>query len=170
VVIDVLRREVIAEFQVYVRPEINPVLTEFCTNLTGITQDQVDGGLDFEEALKKAVEFLGEYELTDTNAHKTWAFVTCGDWDLRKMLPQQAQSRNVKLPIMFSQWINVKKSFEKLYKQKPGGMKGMLEILDLPLEGRHHSGIDDCRNIATVVRKILSEGFEFQLNGWNKKK
>lgn len=31
-------------------------------------------------------------------------------------------------------------------------MVGMLEYLNIPLEGRHHSGIDDTRNIAKIGR------------------
>lgn len=41
---------------------------------------------------------------------------------------------------------------------KPFGMKGMLEHLSLELKGRHHSGIDDCRNIAQVVDALIKAG------------
>jgi hypothetical protein len=37
-------------------------------------------------------------------------------------------------------------------------MTGMLRGLGLTLEGRHHSGIDDCRNIANVVRALAQRG------------
>ena len=37
-------------------------------------------------------------------------------------------------------------------------MTGMLRGLGLTLEGRHHSGIDDCRNIANVVRALAVRG------------
>lgn len=37
----------------------------------------------------------------------------------------------------------------------------MLELCGIELEGRHHSGIDDARNIANCVIKCLKEGFEF---------
>ena len=33
-------------------------------------------------------------------------------------------------------------------------MVGMLEYLGLQLEGRHHSGIDDSRNIARILAKL----------------
>ena len=41
------------------------------------------------------------------------------------------------------------------------GMEMMLERCDLKLEGRHHSGIDDSKNIAACVIRLLEEGFEF---------
>jgi inhibitor of KinA sporulation pathway (predicted exonuclease) len=34
-------------------------------------------------------------------------------------------------------------------------MKGALFMLGLPLEGRHHRGIDDARNIAKIAQIIL---------------
>jgi inhibitor of KinA sporulation pathway (predicted exonuclease) len=35
------------------------------------------------------------------------------------------------------------------------GMDKMLDYLKLPLDGHHHSGIDDCRNIAKICRALM---------------
>ena len=43
-IVDTETHEVVDIFQTYVKPTIDPELTEFCTELTGITQEQVDGG------------------------------------------------------------------------------------------------------------------------------
>jgi ERI1 exoribonuclease 3 len=40
-------------------------------------------------------------------------------------------------------------------------MESMLEELELELEGRHHSGIDDSKNIARCVLSLLNIGFSF---------
>jgi len=40
-------------------------------------------------------------------------------------------------------------------------MPDMLDLCGLKLEGRHHSGIDDSRNIAACVIKCLELGFTF---------
>ena len=37
----------------------------------------------------------------------------------------------------------------------------MLELCNIKLEGRHHSGIDDSKNIAACAIRLLEEGFEF---------
>lgn len=42
IVIDVHKREIIDTFSSFVKPTINPHLSEFCTKLTGITQEKVD--------------------------------------------------------------------------------------------------------------------------------
>lgn len=55
-------------------------------------------------------------------------------------------------------WVNVKKAFSRHYgMKKDRGMAGMLKMMKLDLEGRHHSGIDDCKNIARIVEKMRSE-------------
>lgn len=56
---------------------------------------------------------------------------------------------------MYRQWLNVKEPFCSLTKKNPMGMAGMLRTLKLELTGRHHSGIDDCRNIMKIVLCLL---------------
>lgn len=53
--------------------------------------------------------------------------------------------------------------FTTIKKCKPTvrGMTDMLELLELELEGRHHSGIDDCKNLTRVVQKLMQEGYKF---------
>jgi len=41
------------------------------------------------------------------------------------------------------------------------GMEDMLQKCGLKLEGRHHSGIDDAKNIASIVIHMLKSGFKF---------
>ena len=49
VVIDLETLKVIDEFQSFVRPQINPVLTDFCKQLTSIQQAKVDGAGTYVE-------------------------------------------------------------------------------------------------------------------------
>lgn len=37
-------------------------------------------------------------------------------------------------------------------------MPGMLTHLGLALEGRHHSGLDDCKNIARITKELCRLG------------
>ena len=55
-------------------------------------------------------------------------------------------------------------SIKKIKKAKPSisGMEDGLTTLGLKLEGRHHSGIDDARNIAQVALNLMHNGFEFK--------
>ncbi|KAI8852207.1 hypothetical protein BC829DRAFT_460033 [Chytridium lagenaria] len=49
-------------------------------------------------------------------------------------------------------------------------MTNMLTDLKLPLIGRHHSGIDDSRNIAAIARALINEGYVFVATGSKNKK
>ena len=163
-------------FHHYIKPDVNDQLTEFCTDLTGITQEQIDEhGISLMDALQKHKIWLLENNLLydssdDSSDHDaspsvrltpdSFVYLTCGDWDLGTCLPRQLKHLNQKnVPPHFKKWINVKKEFSKLYNKKAYGMTGMLNILDLELEGRHHSGIDDCKNIARICTQMLNDGW-----------
>lgn len=145
------------EFSSFVRPFHNPHLTDFCRELTSITQEDVDGAPYFHEVLKAHENWIDSHGLTELNA----VFVTCGDWDLGTMLP--AQSRVGKKPVeylrpIYTRWLNIKVPFASVAGRKAPGMAGMLRALEIELTGFHHRGIDDCRNIAKILRAlVLSE-------------
>ena len=156
VIVDSKTNTIISEFQRYVKPIHHPKLTKFCTELTGITQNQVDKGCSIEEAIKEYNTWLAENGLIGDN----FIIVTCGNWDLQIMFPRQCKTSNLELSYPFKKWINIKEVFGKFYNiPKVGGMTRMLEHLSLQLEGRHHSGIDDCRNIARIWMTMYKEGF-----------
>jgi len=154
------RNEVQARFHEYVRPTRHPALTEFCTNLTGIEQATVDKADPFHVVFGRYQQWLAENVLLSDPA--TFAFLTCGDWDLKTMLPIQlslSKMDDTSLSSIdtshFQRWINIKTAFGKHYNMKrPGGMASMLKRSRLVLEGKHHSGIDDCENIARIVKKM----------------
>ena len=84
------------QFHEYVRPVAHPTLSPFCTQLTGITQEMVqvvpllaaDLAQDrsaFPEVLGR---FVGWYQGLGLSP-ATAAFLTCGQWDLATMLPNQ---------------------------------------------------------------------------------
>ena len=39
-------------------------------------------------------------------------------------------------------------------------MDGTLKKLKMELEGRHHSGIDDCKNILRIIQRMRSDGWK----------
>ena len=146
----------ISEFHEYVRPVIAPKLSELCTGLTGISQDIVDSADIFENVYQRHYEWLK----ANTDRIDSVCFVTCGHWDLAVQLPKEIMDKHVTTyyPV-YKQYINLKKEFEEWYKVKAGGMVSMLNKLKLTLDGRHHSGIDDTRNIAKILIKMAEDGY-----------
>jgi len=124
--------------------------------LTGIQQDWVNNGISLIDTLGKYNNFLLEKKLfTET---ESFAFVTCGDWDLKTMLPSQCRYLRINRPKYFNRWVNIKQAFSDFYNTSKRDMVGMLEYLIIGLTGRHHSGIDDCRNITKIVQKMIQDG------------
>jgi len=92
-------------------------------------------------------------------------FVTCGDWDLYTMLPSQCDYFKFPRAQYFNHWINIKKSFHKaIGKYANSGMMGMLKELNIRHTGRHHSGVDDCKNIAEILKGLAERGYVFEEN------
>lgn len=88
--------------------------------------------------------------------------VTCGDWDLKTMFPTQLKLSGIKIyPSCFKRWLNIKELFQDFYKTKTSSMIKMLEKLNIELKGRHHSGIDDCKNISSICVRMVKDGFNF---------
>ncbi|KAL3868001.1 hypothetical protein ACJMK2_040841 [Sinanodonta woodiana] len=150
-------------FHHYVEPDVHNKLTSFCIELTGIVQDMVDGKPHLTEVLTMFDKWMQDEGLLKPDT--SFAFVTCGDWDLRKMLPSQCDYLHLPVTSYFKKWINIKKAFAGLTGTFPKGMQDMLTQLSIPHQGRHHSGIDDCKNIANILTTMLRRGYVFKITG-----
>jgi inhibitor of KinA sporulation pathway (predicted exonuclease) len=54
------------------------------------------------------------------------------------------------------QHFNVRKWHKGLYDDQPKSLKQTVESLGLEWLGTHHRGIDDARNVTSIVKEILS--------------
>jgi inhibitor of KinA sporulation pathway (predicted exonuclease) len=41
--------------------------------------------------------------------------------------------------------------------EQKAGMSGALRLMNIPLEGIHHRGVDDARNIAKILYRLLKD-------------
>lgn len=143
-VLDAQTGEISMNQGILVKPQRSKV-SPFCTELTTITQDMLDKqGVYFDQAIEILAE---QYEPEDY----TWA--SYGAYDIN-MLQKQCKKFSVRYP-MGRQHINVKQLFAETKGIKPTGMNGALHILNIPLEGTHHRGVDDAKNIAKILHWCL---------------
>jgi len=134
------------EFGAFVRPVRHPVLTEFCTALTSITQQQVDTAMGFPDVLARLIQWA--------TAYPNHLFSSWGEYD-RKQLARDCSFHRVRYP--FKDHVNLKRLFAKaMGLRKPDGMAPALRRVGLPLQGTHHRGIDDARNIVRLLPYILA--------------
>lgn len=64
--IDLDSLQEIEELDVFVKPAVNPILSNYCVKLTGITNEQIQAeGIALHEALHKFVDFVGKRNTFD---------------------------------------------------------------------------------------------------------
>lgn len=137
--------EIDAEFQQFIQPVRNPHLTAFCTELTTITQKDVEDAPNFIEAMS----LLQEWILSFTK----YTFCSWGNYDKTQFI-QDCKYHHILYPFG-SEHRNIKKEFsEYLGVSKGFGMAQALQHLGIELKGTHHRGIDDARNIAAIYRHM----------------
>lgn len=127
-----------------VRPTRNPVLSDFCTELTGITQEMVDAAPTLPEAIEAMNAWLGD--LPDDFIWCSW-----GNYD-RLHLEAQSQLDGAWPVILARPHLNLKRIWRRTTGQKKkNGLASALAFHDLAFEGSHHRGVDDARNMARVL-------------------
>ncbi|CAL4066074.1 unnamed protein product [Meganyctiphanes norvegica] len=149
------------KFHTFIKPRFHPVLTPFCLNLTTITQEEVDGGVSFPTALKDFETWIEN----EVGLDKKFVFVTCGDWDMKTMLPNQCQTENLQVPPYCRSWLNIKKAYAEMTGEFVKGMMPMIKGLGLTHEGTLHRGLDDCINIANILKFLGERGYKFYVTG-----
>jgi inhibitor of KinA sporulation pathway (predicted exonuclease) len=155
--LDLQMLTVTRQAQIIVRPAETQV-SEFCTELTGWTQQEIDQGITFEQACLRLVK-------EHNSKNRIWA--SWGDYD-RKQFDREVERHNTraksngtaaKLSSPFGpRHLNAKTLF-MLAHNLPDEL-GTTEALALrgkQFQGRHHRGIDDAANIAGLLADVLRQ-------------
>lgn len=135
----------------FVRPLLNPKLSEFCRRLTCITQEMVDAAPLFPEALEL---FKADVEANSGEQFRNLPFLSWGYYDQRQF-SNDCALHNITYP--FAEHMNLKECFKEKYGVKKPGILKALKILNLEFQGTHHRGVDDALNIANVFIKAFDE-------------
>jgi len=137
-----------AEWIIHVDEQINP----FITDLTGITQEQVDTGISLEDAYK---------QLTDIHSkHNCFRNSLCwggGDQvDLRKAL-----GRDDDAFLFGRRWVDAKTLFISYCWARDlkhqSGLARSLKRLGRDFEGTKHTAKDDAKNTFYIYRMLLGK-------------
>lgn len=140
--------KVLEEFSTFIKPTVHPILSDFCTELTTITQDMVDKAPLFPEAISKFQEWIKSFEGNDYYLC-SWGFYDKGQFQ-----------RDCKLHNLETDWIEKHISIKHQYAKIKGlnrgiGMTKALQKERIELSGTHHRGIDDARNITKIFKRYL---------------
>lgn len=133
-----------SEFAEFVKPILNPTLSDFCKSLTTIKQSDVDGAETFEKVIGRFKEWI--------NVEEDFMLCSWGFYDKNQF------EMDCNLHKIDASWlknhISLKHQHADIKKlTRPLGMNGALKLEGLKLEGTHHRGIDDARNISKIFLK-----------------
>jgi inhibitor of KinA sporulation pathway (predicted exonuclease) len=141
VVVERMGGEPVNEFDTFVRPVRYPELSDFCTELTTITQRDVDTAPTFPNALGMMQDMLGD--------PLQYIFCSWGEFD-RFILTAACRFHRVPYPFD-DEYLDLADVFADKIGGRKMPMQQALLRLGLDHEGTLHRGIDDARNIARIL-------------------
>ena len=136
--------ELLAEFDSFVRPKLNPTLTDFCRTLTSIRQEDVDGAPTFPQALAAFAAWTGD------PVHVL--FASWGEYDKNQLL-RDCRLYDVAFPFD-GEHLNIKNHAAGKMGWAPKGVGKTIARLNMSFEGTPHRGLDDARNILRILRRV----------------
>jgi inhibitor of KinA sporulation pathway (predicted exonuclease) len=134
------------EFEILVRPRVNPVLSEYLIALTGITNEMLrEKGVDFITAFRAFVDFVG--------GARTFAF---GRDDL-------VLAENLKLYGFGALSVPPYTNANPWFKENGIDLTGRHacdtgELAGVPFEGRKHTALADAKSVAAGIAALIGRG------------
>ncbi|WP_027001611.1 3'-5' exonuclease [Hugenholtzia roseola] len=137
------------EFQRFVRPILAPKLSDFCKKLTSIRQEEVENAPFFWEVLPAFQNWIASFG-------QDYVLCSWGFYDKKQF------EKDCILHHQNTDWLSPHISIKHQYAKIKGlpraiGMSKALDLEGFTLEGTHHRGIDDARNIAKIFVKYLDK-------------
>ena len=142
----------VEEFDIFVKPRLNPTLSQYCIDLTSIRQEDVDLGYDFVPAMFQFNNWLNKY---NDEYIMSWGY-----YDKNQILRESTDKNDdsssmIELETkLMDRHLNMKNQFAHMYNVRRCGLAKALNILKLNFEGTHHRGIDDSINMGRIYKKI----------------
>jgi len=128
-----------------VQPTKNPHLSEFCTSLTSISQSMIEAAPPYSEDCRMLDAWLGQ-------PHENFIWCSWGNYD-RLHIQASEQEHGTAPEFLRTPHLNLKRIWRRTTKQKrKNGMIHALAFHGLTIEGHHHRGVDDARNMARLLR------------------
>jgi inhibitor of KinA sporulation pathway (predicted exonuclease) len=140
--------EVESIFSKFIKPTVNPILSDFCTRLTSITQTDVDRSKTFPFIIQEFMDWIGIDE--------DFVLISWGKYDKQQLI------QDCELHKLETDWLehhfNLKPAYRALkdLKDEPG-LKKAVKLEGFEFTGIHHRAISDAENTAKIFIKYFKE-------------
>ena len=159
VLLDTIRRREVRHFHAYVKPTERPVLSQFCTRLTGIDQAKVDGAETLDRVLVKFCAWLDEF------AGENYSLAADCQSDLRHFLLAECRRKKIRVRDAWRSWVDIGRHLMVHFDlRRPGNLQMKLAKVGLAFEGTPHRGLDDARNIGRLALALQERGVALTIN------
>jgi inhibitor of KinA sporulation pathway (predicted exonuclease) len=140
--------EVLAVFNKFVKPTVNPVLSDFCKKLTTIKQNEVDASRTFPKIIQEWQDWI--------DIDEDYRLASWGKFDI------QLLRNDCNLHKLDSDWlnhnINVKGQYHEIKgEHKLTGLKNTIKHEGMEFTGIHHRAISDAENLAKIFIKYIDD-------------
>lgn len=138
--------EITDEFCAFIRPMLHPQISDFCTQLTSITQSDIEDAPAFDEAVADFESWIAPNEVRTV-------LMSWGEFDKRQLL-HDSDLHHLELP-----WLRYHACLQHHYSKWKGsknqiGLKSALKMEGLSYSGTQHRAIEDARNMARLFQAI----------------
>lgn len=142
-------QRILGEFVSLIKPVQHPILSDFCTELTTITQEMVEEGVLFKEGIAQFLDWIRSFG-------EDFALCSWGFYD-KSQFKQECTNHHLDTDWLENH-ISVKHQYARIKGlNKPVGMDAALRNEGFTLDGTHHRGIDDAKNIAKIFLAYFEE-------------
>lgn len=141
----------VAHFQRFVRPQRRPCLTAFCSELTHITQAQIDSAAPLSHIWPQFEQWLAPHQ------PRLIGWGSWGDYDRRQLL-QEWHQHELDSSLAKLAHHNLKQLFaEKRQLNRAVGLNSALQLAGLQFQGQQHRALEDARNTARLLPLIFPD-------------
>ena len=140
---------IVSEFNCFIKPINHPILSEFCKNLTSITQAEIDKSELFPSVIEKFRQWI-DLENED------YLLCSWGYYD-RKQLIADCNLHQFDFE-WASKHISLKHQYADIKKlNRPIGLGKAISSEGMQFEGTAHRGINDAKNIARIFLRYFND-------------
>ena len=139
--------EVLDVFNKFIKPTVNPILSDFCRQLTSISQSDVDKSKTFPHVIQEFQDWINVQE-------EDYNLCSWGKFDI------QLLKNDCKLHKLEYDWldnnINVKGQYHEIKgEHKLTGLKNTIKHEGMEFTGIHHRATSDAENLAKIFIKYI---------------
>ena len=139
--------ETLGQYQTFIRPTEYPSLSNYCTRLTGIDQDDVQNAPTFGNVIGEFLHWAEEDGIP-------LAYCAWGKYD-RELLLYECERLGLE-DEWLEPYLNLKQQYREL-NRIPGrvGLKSALNRERIEFTGQHHRALDDAINLGKIFEKYI---------------